>query len=101
MSVNPAHIGLVAICKAKPDRLEETRKELMDAVEWSRAEEGCVEYLLHIDRDNTNEFVFYEVWKDQAALESHNSRPEFTALIAKLDDLLTEPATVILLERIA
>lgn len=101
MAVNPDHIGIVAVCKAKPECVDEVRELLLSAVEWSRAEEGCVEYILHIDRDNPNDFVFYEVWKDQAALASHNDMPQFKEMLTVFDGLLAEPATVILLQRIA
>lgn len=101
MAANSEAIGLLAICKSKPERLEETRKAFEAAVIWSREEEGCLEYIVHIDRDKPTEFVFYEVWKDQAALDAHNGRIEFKELIEKLGDLLIEPATLIRLERIA
>lgn len=101
MGVSSGNIGLIAICKSKPDRVEETREAFLAAVVWSREEPGCVEYKLHTDREKPNEFVFYEVWKDKAALDFHNSRDEFKELIEQLDELLTEPATLITLERIA
>ena len=94
-------IGLVAICKARPERLEEARATLLPTVPWALAKKGCLEYVLNIDRQKPNEFVFYEVWADQAALDDHWASEGFKELVRKLDDLLTERATVLLLERIA
>ena len=101
MAVNSEAIGLVAVCKSKPERLDETRTVLLPTVPWAMAKEGCLEYVLSVDRDKPTEFVFYEVWKDMAALEDHWASKEFKELVEKLDDLLTEKATVTLLERIA
>lgn len=101
MGSNSDQIGMVAICKAKPDRIEETRAALLSAVPWASDEEGCIEYVLHVDRDRPTDFVFYEVYKDAAALEAHRDMPQFKELIDHLGELLSEPATVILLERLA
>ncbi len=101
MTVDSQAIGLVAVCKSKPDMIEETRKVLLPTVAWATAKEGCVDYTLSVDRDKPEEFVFYEVWKDRAALEDHWASEGFKTLVAKLDQLLIERSTVTLLERIA
>ncbi len=101
MAIDSAAIGLVAICKSKPERLAETREVLLPTVPWALAKAGCLQYILNVDRAKPTEFVFYEVWKNMAALEDHWASAEFKALVTKLDDLLTERATVMLLEQIA
>lgn len=94
-------IGLIAICKARPNLEDATRDVLLPTVPWALAKPGCLEYVLHLDRDKPGHFVFYEVWADQAALDAHWASPEFKGLVEKLDGLLTERATVILLQKIA
>ena len=38
----------------------------------TRAEdEGCLAYVFHQEQGNPNEFVLYEQWRDQAALDAH------------------------------
>ena len=101
MTADSVAVGLVAICKSKSERLAETRKVLLPTVPWAKAKAGCLEYVLNVDRAKPTEFVFYEVWKDMAALEDHWASAEFKELVRKLDDLLIERATVMLLERIA
>lgn len=101
MAKNAEAIGLVAVCKARPERLEETREILLPTVPWAMAKKGCLEYILNVDRAKPTEFVFYEVWADQAALDDHWASKEFLELVEKLEDLLVESATVTLLERIA
>jgi quinol monooxygenase YgiN len=52
--------------------------------EVTRAEdEGCLTYVFHQRRDNPKEYVLYEQWRDQEALNAH---------IAHLQTLLGPPA---------
>jgi quinol monooxygenase YgiN len=99
--VDEAGVGLIAVCKARPGLEEATREVLLPTVPWALAKPGCLQYILHVDRKNPAEFVFYEIWADQAALDEHWASPEFKALVAKLDALLIEKATVSLLQKIA
>jgi quinol monooxygenase YgiN len=101
MVVESDAIGLIAVCKARPGLEDATRKVLLPTVPWATAKAGCLQYILHVDRKNPTEFVFYEIWADQSALDDHWASPEFKALVAKLDTLLTERATVSLLQKIA
>jgi len=101
MTAISERMGLIAVCKARPDRLEEVRELLLPTVPWATAKTGCLEYVLNVDRDDPAVFVFYEVWLNRSALDDHRSSPEFLVLIEKLRELLVEPAQVTLLERIA
>ena len=93
-------VGLIAVCKARPGLEDETRKVLLPTVPWALAKPGCLQYVLHVDRNAPSEFVFYETWADQAALDAHWASPEFKELVARLDALLVEKATVTLLQKI-
>ena len=94
-------VGLIAVCKARPGLEEATRRVLLPTVPWALAKPGCLQYVLHVDRKNPAEFVFYETWANQAALDEHWASPEFKSLVAELDTLLIERATVNLLKKIA
>lgn len=57
-------------------------------IEKSRAEEGCISYTLYQDPSDATKFIFFEQWKDQAAIDYHfstdhfklaGSRPDFEA----------------------
>ena len=41
----------------------------------SRKEEACLQYDLFQSDEDENVFVFNEIWKDQAGLDSHNNQP--------------------------
>ncbi len=50
----------------------------------SRAEEGNIEYILHKDVSKPNTYCILERWKDQAAIDEHNSTVHFTSLVPKI-----------------
>jgi quinol monooxygenase YgiN len=43
----------------------------------SRQEPGCLVYELHVDPEDPGKFMFYEKFKDQAALDVHLASPHF------------------------
>jgi quinol monooxygenase YgiN len=45
--------------------------------ENSRKEPGCVQYVGHQSTENPRRFFFYEVYKDEAALQAHRDAPYF------------------------
>ena len=101
MAAESDAVGLIAVCKARPGLEEKARQVLLPTVPWALAKPGCLQYVLNVDRKTPSHFVFYEVWADQAALDQHWASPEFKLLVEKLDTLLVEKATVVLLQKIA
>lgn len=59
------------VLKAKSGKGEMLRAELLNLVEASRNEDGCIQYTLHESVENKDTFVFYERWKDEEALAFH------------------------------
>src|SRR5260221_8751811 len=45
--------------------------------EHSRKEPGCLMYIGHQSSEDPRKFMFYEQYKDQAALEAHRGAPYF------------------------
>jgi len=64
---------------AKAGREEECRELVTRIAETTRAEdEGCIHYIWHQQIDNPREFVLYEHWRDQAAVDAHLARLQAT-----------------------
>lgn len=79
---------------------EAAREALQAVVPLSRAEPGCREFVLHIDRDVEGDICLYEVWDDDAALKSHFAQPYTSALSQQLASWLAEPPTATKLIRL-
>lgn len=82
-------LSVVANISAKPEFLGEVRQALLAVVAPSRAEAGCLQYDLHLARDQPNSFVMIERWQDDATLDRHLATPHFAALGAALDGKVT------------
>ena len=58
--------------KGKEDELRELAVSLTGSTHAD--DEGCIYYDFHQRLDNPREFIIYERWRDQSALEAHLDR---------------------------
>lgn len=84
-------VTVVARIKAKPDRVELVRKELLALVAPTTREQGCISYDLHQGAEDKTLFLFYENWLSREDLDEHLGTPHLQALLAKAEDLFAEP----------
>lgn len=83
-------IIIVAKTKFKEDALDTLLPLLEELIAKSRAEEGCITYDLYQDIDTPTVLTFIEEWKDQEAIDLHNSSEHFTRIIPKLGSYAEE-----------
>jgi quinol monooxygenase YgiN len=93
-------VTVVAVLKAKPGLESQVEQELAALILPTRAEEGCINYHLHVDSSDPSLFMFYENWSSISALEEHQQKPHLTAFLEKADKLLASPLEVNLFEMI-
>lgn len=62
-----------------------------DAERSERDEPGCLRFDVVEDRDDPNRFYFYEVYRDEAALEAHRQTPHFKLYFEKSQPWLAAP----------
>ena len=77
------------------------RAVLESFVAPTRQEAGCLRYDLHVDLDDPCKFTFIEEWESREALVKHGQSDHIAAGRAKFPDLLSQPAWVQVLTRIA
>jgi quinol monooxygenase YgiN len=80
-------VVLIAEAAALPGKRDELRQAFDILVPQTRAEEGVSAFILHEDRDKAGHFMLYEVYRDQAAVESHFATPHFAAIVKALGEL--------------
>jgi len=83
-------VTVVAEMLAKPGREADLRRELLDMVEKTRPEEGCVQYDLHEGIGEPGRFVFYENWASEETLKAHSESAHLKAFGAKAAELVAE-----------
>lgn len=94
-------VAVVAKLKVKAGSEKQIEEAFRTMVSKVRGEAGTESYVFHRSTQDSTVFVFYEVYKDQAAFEAHSKTPHFAemgkALAGNLDgrpqvDILTELA---------
>ena len=83
-------LTIVANITAKADKVDSVKAELLKLIEPTRAEEGCISYVLHQDNDNPAHFVFLETWQSDEALQQHMETAHIQAYLAATQDTVTE-----------
>lgn len=66
-----AKLTIVANIKAKADKIELVKAELLKLINITREEKGCINYDLHQDNSNPAHFLFYENWESRDLWQTH------------------------------
>ena len=69
--MNPRPVSFFFYLTGKPGLEAELRQLLTEMTLTSRGEPGCVHYLYHQDREDPQQWLLYEQWRDKTALEAH------------------------------
>ncbi len=74
--------------RVKPQERERFLKAIeVDALGSERDEPGCMRFNVLRDRQDPNVYYFYEVYRDEAALEAHRAAPHYAVWRAAADTL--------------
>lgn len=83
-------LAMVVEFRAAPGRVDELRAALLAIVGPSRAEEGCLRYDLHVDREDPDVLAFYEVWATPDAHAAHDRTPHIEHVRTVLPELVAD-----------
>lgn len=78
-------LTIVAHITAKPDKIELVKAELEKLIDVTRSEEGCLQYDLHQDNENSAHFMFYENWESRELWQKHMGAPHLKDYMAATD----------------
>ncbi|RPD97964.1 antibiotic biosynthesis monooxygenase [Aureibaculum marinum] len=70
---------LTVVAKIEVNETDKTSmlSELKQLVSKSKTEEGNIDYILHTDNDNPNEFFVFEQWTNTEALKKHSQSKHY------------------------
>jgi autoinducer 2-degrading protein len=81
-------IALWVKVKVKPEGRERFLQAIeVDAIGSERDETGCFRFNVLRDQQDPNTYYFYEVYRDEAALEAHRAAPHYAVWRAAADTL--------------
>jgi len=74
--------------RVKPEGRERFLKAIeVDAIGSERDEPGCLRFNVLQDQQDANVYYFFEVYRDEAALEAHRAAPHYAVSRAAADTL--------------
>ena len=74
--------------RAKAGQDREFAKQMLSVVPATRAEPGNRQFEFYLDQDDPLNFMLYEEFADEAALQAHRERPEMAANLAAIKPML-------------
>lgn len=87
-------VRVIARVTSLPDKVEELKGLLLNLVEPTRREEGCVSYHLLQDKTNAAEFVFIEEWANDSAIDAHMTTYHVQEAFSKAQSLFAKPPDI-------
>ncbi len=79
--------------QVKPGAEEKCKEYIRILQDHSRQEPGCLMYVGHQSTENPRKFLFYEQYRDQAALDAHRASPYFKQYVIGALDAIMEQRT--------
>lgn len=83
-------VRIIAQVTSQPDKIEELKSLLLNLVEPTRSEKGCVSYQLLQDKTDSAKFVFIEEWTDDSAIDAHMTTAHVQEAFSKAQSLLAK-----------
>src|SRR4051812_10164996 len=87
-------LSLVVLFEFQPGHESEIKVALTTLAAATRAEAGCKGFQIHQSKDNPSQFMMYENWQDQAALEQHDQTAHLKAFQAVAKPLFAKSPQV-------
>ncbi len=84
-------VTVVVRLKAKAGKEAQVRQELFNLLAPTRAEQGCINFDMHQDPNDSAVFLFHENWVSEEDLKRHFETPHIKRWIKLAETLLAEP----------
>jgi len=81
-------LTIIARIEAKKEHLDLVKTEIIKLIEPTLKEEGCMQYDLHQDNEESEVFIFFENWASKALWERHNESTHLAQFIKATDGAL-------------
>jgi quinol monooxygenase YgiN len=94
-------ITVIAKLKVKAGSESDFEAAARDMIAKVAGEAGTMSYILHKDVRNPTNFVYYEVYQDQASLDAHGKTDHMKAFGGKIGALLDGRPEITVLSEIA
>jgi quinol monooxygenase YgiN len=83
-----SELVLVVNIRIKAENVDKFMTEVMANAKAARTEPGCKQFEVLVDKNDPTKVMLYEIYRDDAAFESHQQTPHFKQYIANAVPLL-------------
>ena len=83
-------LTITAYIKTKVHKIDMVKAELLKLIDFTRAEEGCINYDLHQDNENPAHFLFYENWESWEHWQTHRNNTHMRDFRAATEGCIEE-----------
>jgi len=83
-------LTIVARIRAKKEKRDVVKTALLNLLETTRAEKGCINYDLHEDNTDPNVFLFYENWESRTLWQMHMNNTHLAEYMKMTDGAVEE-----------
>lgn len=83
MNMSQKPINAFSTWRVKEGQLSKVLKLLNELARKTRAEEGNIFYKVHQSNSDANTILFYEAYKDKAAVAAHQNSEQYKTLVLK------------------
>lgn len=87
-------VRVVAKNYVKPEKVQEFMGLCKKLVEASLKDEGCIDYGLHQELENSGILTFLEEWKDEGSLDKHLNSNHFREIFPLLSECLEKETEI-------
>jgi len=88
-------VHVFATVCAQAGKEAEIQAVLTELAEATVQEPGAVQYMVHVDPKNAANFYIFEIYKDQAAADSHMKSAHLAAAFAKAGPLVASAPSIV------
>lgn len=78
----------------KPEKRDGFLLAVKEVIAATRREDGCIEYGAYEDSLTPNDFIFFERWRDQAAIDAHFTRAHTVAFLKLAGESVTQAPSI-------
>ena len=83
-------LTIVAKILVHEEHRELVKSELLNLIETTRNEAGCIQYDLHQDHENPNLFLFFENWTSRELWQAHMNNDHINAYRKKVEGCVAD-----------
>ncbi len=82
-------VKIIASITTQSDKIEFVKQEALKLIEPTRKEDGCIEYQLFENKEDSGNLIFVETWESEDLLQKHLQSEHLQAFAKSIGEIAT------------